>query len=636
MAANSLSATRCPRNALIVYGSETGNSQDAADELGRITERLWFSTTISELDAANLSNLGNYTIVIFVISTTGQGDLPLNARKFWKSLLRKRLPPNYLQSVNFAIFGLGDSSYPKFNWAARKLHKRLVQLGAREVYPRGEADEQHPEGLDASFLPWSIGLRKYLLGAYPLPHGLSPRSNTEFLEPKWKLRFLEDSNFARPVQINEDRLLPPDHLLPIKGSLTAVLTANKRITPESHYQDVRHLNLSVGESSNYTPGDIVTIYPKNFPKDVDELLSDMGWTQFADRPVEFIPSGEVLDLKLYPPPPIMHVLPYPKLTLRSLLLNYLDITAIPRRTFFSNLAHFTSDDSHKERLLEFTNPELIDELYDYTTRPRRSILEVLQEFSSVNIPFQWAASIFPLLRGRQFSIASGGALKHNVKGNTSIDLLVAIVKYQTVIRKIRQGVCTRYLASLPTGSKLNITVQKGGLNITRAEAHRPVVLVGPGTGVAPMRSLIWERYQWAEQLKLVENGNMNNANGHEFVAKTVLFFGCRSQNADFFYHDDWAKLHDQMSLEVYPAFSRDQREKIYVQDKIREQSKLVYNLLFNQGGIVYICGSSGKMPQAVREALIETFEKEGNIERDQAEKLLMTMEKNGRYKQETW
>lgn len=90
--------------------------------------------------------LREFDLVVFVVSTTGQGEVPKNGRKFWKGLLRRQLPPGCLAAVQFTTFGLGDSSYSKFNWAARKLHKRLEQLGACEFYPRGEADERHDDG----------------------------------------------------------------------------------------------------------------------------------------------------------------------------------------------------------------------------------------------------------------------------------------------------------------------------------------------------------------------------------------------------------------------------------------------------------------------------------------------------------
>ncbi len=422
------------------------------------------------------------------------------------------------------------------------------------------------------------------------------------------------------------------------GALQARLVKNSRLTPATHWQDVRQLELVTTSEVNYVPGDTITIFPENFEEDVEHFLELMGWAPIADNHIRFKPTKSDLDFQPYPPPPISLIETRSSFTLRSLLLNHLDITAIPRRTFFSLIAHFTDDPMHKERLLEFTNPEYIDELYDYTTRPRRSILEVLQEFQSVKLPWQWIASVLPLLRGRQFSIASGGVQKHPETGGTRFELLVAIVKYRTVIKKIREGVCTRYLAALREGSHIDVLLQKGGLHITKAEASQPVVMIGPGTGVAPMRSLIWERLAWAEEMKAGHqtNGHDDVNNGALADGETVLFYGCRNREADYFYQDEWRDLETRIGLQVFTAFSRDQKTKIYVQDLVREQAQLVYQLLHEQSGIVYICGSSGRMPQAVREALIEVFERGGYMERDAAESYLLSMEKEGRYKQETW
>ncbi|KAI9719653.1 MAG: hypothetical protein M1812_003424 [Candelaria pacifica] len=660
MSADSISH-ESSRTALILYGSETGNAQDVAEELGRLLERLHFLTRVTDMNSVDVSTLSLHTVAIFTTSTTGQGDIPTNARAFWKSLLRRRLPADYLQGVKFAAFGLGDSSYPKFNWAVRKLQKRLFQLGAREIYPRGEADEQHPEGSDGGYLPWSVELRAHLLHKYPLPNNISPIPDDVLLQPKWTLEVDKISNAERPTTNGNTSELhseyqgpgpppnvaaPPNDLVPIPASIKATLTKNIRVTPPSHWQDARHLTFVTESSVDYLPGDVLTIFPKNSSEDVERFLQLMGWVSQADKPIQFVPTTASVDLQTYPPPPIPNLLPYPQLTLRSLLTNYLDITSIPRRSFFSIISHFTNDVMHKERLIEFTNPEYIDELYDYTTRPRRSILEVLQEFESVKIPWQCVATVIPLLRGRQFSIASGGPLKTSINDDmiqqTKIELLVAIVKYRTVIKKIREGVCTRYLATLPIGSLLNVTIQQGGLGISKAEANKPVVMIGPGTGVAPMRSLIWERFAWSEQLKIQQKNastaatNINSPTHPIRVGENVLFFGCRNRTSDNFFAQEWADLEDQLGLKVFTAFSRDQKQKVYVQDLVREQSETVFRLLHDQQGIVYICGSSGKMPQAVREALIEVFEREGMFDRSIAEGYLLRMEKEGRYKQETW
>lgn len=486
---------------------------------------------------------------------------------------------------------------------------------------------------------------------YPLPKGQQPIPEDVLLQPKWILNLLNRSatdsqpviNGIAPDSESNDSIksaassISRQDLRPLPDALSAILTINVRVTPEIHWQDVRHLTLAVPESILYGPGDVLSITPKNFKDDVDVLLSRMAWTSVADKPVSFIPTRANVDLSSYPPPPISHLPAYPELTLRVLLSDYLDITSIPRRSFFSIIAHFAENPMHKERLLEFTNPEFLDEFYDYATRPRRSIIEVLEEFDSVKIPWEQAGVVFPLLRARQFSIASGGDLKKGADGGTRFELLVAIVKYQTVIKKIREGVCTRYLAALPVGSRLKITLHRGGLNFTKAEAARPVVLIGPGTGLAPLRSMIWERAAIAKEQRDGTSAEDNKKLAQ--VAQTLLLFGCRNERADYFFKDEWKDLEPSLDLQVMTAFSRDQKNKVYVQDLIRKNFELCRRLLQDEKGIVYICGSSGKMPQAVREALIEIFQGLDQTiisSRDAAENYLIQMEKEGRYKQETW
>jgi sulfite reductase alpha subunit-like flavoprotein len=488
--------------------------------------------------------------------------------------------------------------------------------------------------IDGSFLPWTTTLRNSLLEEYPLPGGTEPIPDDVLLDPKWLLDFA-GTNSAVPgndqaiLQTNGDAAeIPAQDLLDVPGGLTANITSNDRVTPTTHWQDVRHLKLDIEGLHPYVPGDVLTIYPKNFPSDVDQFLAIMDWTPIADKPVHFTPSSSSTSptARL----PISTFSSTSTTTLRQLLTNHLDILSIPRRSFFAQLAHYTNDEFHRDRLLEFTNPEYIDELYDYTTRPRRSILEVLQEFESVKIPWQRVCSIIPTLRGRQFSIASAMTETPGGEGNTEkstrVELLIAIVKYKTVIKRIRQGVATRYIASFKPNQKITVTLSRGGLGVTQKELDRPVVMIGPGTGVAPMRALIQQRMQWR-----------NTPPFREVTAKDLLFFGCRNAESDYFFKDEWKTLTDSgVPLQVFTAFSRDQRQKIYVQDLIRQQSALVYNAIANENGIIYICGSSGKMPQAVREALIEGFQGHGKLSREDAEAYLVALEKNGRYRQETW
>jgi sulfite reductase alpha subunit-like flavoprotein len=396
------------------------------------------------------------------------------------------------------------------------------------------------------------------LDQYPLPEGQSPIPDNVLLEPRWILDYADGyqnelgyvNNVTHPNLSPSEK--PLEDLLHIPNGLTATLESNNRFTPTDHWQDVRNLTLTIPGPKPYGPGDILTIYPKNFPVDVDQLLELMNWTSIANIPLKFVPTSSGELASSYPPPPIP-ILPHgATLTLHSLLTNYLDIMSIPRRSFFSHLAHYTKDPFHVERLQEFTNPEYIDELYDYTTRPRRSILEVLDEFTSVKIPWQRICSMIPLLRGRQFSIASGGSLKTHpsIEHSTKVELLIAIVKYKTIIKRIRQGVCTRYIASLEPGQKIAVTLQKGGLSPRKADLEKPVIMIGPGTGVAPMRSLIYERMQWRQESGLQRRDESD-------VADT-LFFGCRNAEQDYFFRDEWGNLAQTTGLNVFAAFSRDQ------------------------------------------------------------------------------
>ncbi|KAJ5575815.1 hypothetical protein N7535_002741 [Penicillium sp. DV-2018c] len=650
------------RSILILYGSETGNAQEVAEELGALTERLHFATHVFELNQCKPEDLSSYTLTIFVTSTTGQGDFPANARTFWKSLLLKKLPATYLKGINFACFGLGDSSYPKygrsllyyydlqwlingrFNWAIRKLQKRLLQLSANEIYPTGEADQQHPEGLEGSSLPWMTGFRKQLLDRHPLPAGQDPIPSDVQLPPKWILQ-LKDENDTVPIPqaepVANGHRAPTDeypglhHLdhdyRPIPHTLSATLAENRRVTPQRHWQDVRRITLTVPDSVSYGPGDMIAITPKSSSADVQTLIDLMNWNDQADRPISLVPTGDIPS-----PPPIPGLYSYPNLTLRALLIDYLDVKGIPRRSFFSAIAHYTNDEMHKERLLEFTNPEYLDELWDYTTRPRRSILEILHEFDTVKIPWQHAISVLPIMRARQFSIASGGSRKQTADGKTQFELLIAIVKYQTVIKRIREGVCTKYLSILRPGSTLNVQLQPGGLNSSVQQLTAATVLIGPGTGIAPLRSMLWEK------VALVQAFREQNPGVNPPVGPTILLYGGRNRESDFFFEEEWTELSKLIPMQVLTAFSRDQPNKVYVQDIVRENFPLFFRLLHDMQGSVYICGSSGRMPQAVREALIEAFQHGGApvpgqpFNRSQAEAYLVNMEKVGRYRQETW
>ncbi|KAK6336125.1 NAPDH-dependent diflavin reductase [Orbilia brochopaga] len=622
----------------LLYASETGTTENLAEELGRTLERLHFNVTMMEMDFFEPKRLLATPLVVFMCPTTGQGDMPENMHKFWRFLLRKKLPADFLQAMRFTTFGLGDSTYPKYNWAVKKLHKRLLQLGGQEFYIRGEGDEQHSEGVDGAFVPWVEGLSTKLLELFPLPAGVDPIPSHQLLPPKLTVEVDDgkpaytSTSYAADISIDRG-----------PSSFTVTVDKNERVTAATHFQDVRHLTLSLPHPPTHSPGDALSILATNPSEVVKEALQILNLPVDADQPLRITPNSS--STRFISP-----------LTLRTLLTHHLDVTAIPRRSFFAFCAAFCSDEFHRERLVDFTDPKYAEELYDYTTRPRRSILEVLQEFDSVKIPLAYLVEVIPRIKGRLFSIASASgqhalsqrilqqspttnsttstaALDSADEGGGKLDLLVAIVRYRTVIKRIRQGLCTRYIAALKPGDRLSVTINRGGLGgaVRRVHLHTPILLIGPGTGVAPLRAMIWERLAQLEDV-----GSSNNG---LHPGKTLLLFGCRGVNADYYFGDEWQALQQRYGervVEVRTAFSRDGPEKRYVQHLIREAMGEVWSMVGERGGIVYVCGSSGRMPAAVREALIEVFEEAGGMSRDAAEAYLLTMENEGRYRQETW
>lgn len=636
-----------------------------------MAERLRFDTTVLDMDSVQLRDIAKPTVIIFAISTTGQGEMPQNARRFWKRLLSSALKPGLLRRVRFSSFGIGDSSYPRFNVAHRMLHGRLMQLGAQTFCERGEGNEQHPEGHSAAFRTWIVALRESLLEVFPLPESEPPIAADVFLEPRWKLERAQlahsnvhangygildgdtvEGQALHPGEVadgvpehadsNPDTLIssvdPSPALLPIKGAYAGHISSHERVTATDHFQDVRLLDIHITQPYPYRPGAVAVIYPKNFPQDIQDFINLMSWQDIADAPLSLVSSAQSMAGSSNSPSPLRHLdLQQNSLTLRWLLENVSDIMSIPRRSFFASLALFastaTEDDRYqKERLLELANPELIDELWDYTTRPKRTIVEVMMDFTTIKIPWQYALSVLPMMKGRQFSIASGGHLKQDASGGTKVELLIAIADPPSPIIKWRRryGVCTRYITTLKAGEQISIGLQQGYLDVQPDEMDVPVVMIGPGTGVAPMRSMIYQRLAWAKKTGIRPPGKR--------LQGDILVFGCRSDNADYFFRDEWEHLAEEEGLTVWVASSRDQaKPKRYVQDLIRANADRVHDALVAQQGKFYVCGSSGNMPKGVREALVDVLVMRGDsVTKEGAEVYVDNMEKEGRYKQETW
>ncbi|KAJ2610636.1 NAPDH-dependent diflavin reductase [Coemansia sp. RSA 1365] len=578
---------------LILYGSQTGYAQDSAHRIARQGWRRHFSVRVQAMDQIDKTEVFTSVCpVIFVCSTTGQGEEPDNMKRFWRFLLRKSIPHDALDGLSFAVFGLGDSSYQKYNFPAKRLFRRLQQLGANPIVPRGDGDDQHYLGIDGALDPWLDMLWDALLLRYPLPEPIVPDSVVP--DPSFDVAFVSNGKYT---SFNKAPI--------IEGGLLARLVAADRLTTRDHFQDVRHFQFELDDQESlpeWGPGDCAVLRPENLTPDVNKFLERMGWSESADLPLS-ITAHDSTDFPNWIPSCT---------TPRWLFTYYFDVMAVPRRSFFEMLYYFSEHENEKERLHDFSSTEGQEELQTYCMRPRRTILEVLDDLPHSRVPLEYIFDVFPPITERSFSISSASAVTSNL-----VDLTVAIVNYKTIMQAPRVGVCTKWLAQMPLKHRVQLRFAKGTMKLP-VDNSTPIIMVGPGTGIAAFMSFMYKR----------QNDGANS---------NYLFFGCRNEGKDFLYQKQLKKWVAEGSLHLFCAFSRDQEDqKVYVQQRIREQGDLVWSLINNLGATIFVSGNANRMPDDVRQAFIDVVKSHADTDEDAATSYIQSMIKARRYQEECW
>nr|XP_005908713.1 PREDICTED: NADPH-dependent diflavin oxidoreductase 1 [Bos mutus] len=551
---------------LVLFGSQTGTAQDVSERLGREARRRQLSCRVEALDSYPVVNLINEPLVIFVCATTGQGDPPDNMKSFWRFIFRRSLPSTALRQMDFAVLGLGDSSYAKFNFVAKKLHRRLLQLGGSALLPMCLGDDQHELGPDAAIDPWLQDLWEKVLGPHPVPLNLDLSPPGVLWPSKFTLQFLKDTPSSGPEELcaaGTDPQGPPSELQPF----LAPMVSNQRVTGPSHFQDVRLIEFDIsGSGISFAAGDLVLIQPENTASHVQQFCQALGLDpeqHFTLQPRE---PGVTCPTRLPQP-----------CSVRRLVSQYLDIASVPRRSFFELLACLSPHELEREKLREFGSARGQEELCEYCTRPRRTALESLQVEDGPH----------------------GTALER--------------------LREPRRGLCSSWLASLDPAQgpvRVPLWVRSGGLTFPKTP-HVPVIMVGPGTGVAPFRAAIQER---------VAQGETGN----------VLFFGCRRRDQDFYWEAEWEQLQARGCLTLVTAFSREQEQKVYVQHRLRALGPLVWELLDGRGAHFYLAGNAKYMPADVCDTLLSIFREEGGLSDPDAAAYLAQLQRTLRFQTETW
>lgn len=594
----------------ILYATSTGIAEDVAhmlsESLLRHSAPLLNCATIDEYPLAQLpQHAASNHLFIFIVATCGDGDAPPTMRKFWHFIRRADLPRGVLGQLKFAVFGLGDRAYVKFNAAARKIYRRLCDLGGKPVVALGLGDESAQGGIDAVLWPWWESVCRTVVLDYDEEGDkvgiVEPRLGIEILRRDGEGGGMRGNKWERGEARGGKRKLHE-----------GTVVENQVITDEKFLEDgreVRHISLDVAGAAlecgfkSYQPGDIVHVMPRNRDSAVDAFFQLTG---FDGRVVvEVVRTSCKTRFGSYS----LNVTT--PCTLREFVSTQLDLSCRPRRRFFERLAPFATDQQQKSKLIELTSAQGAEILTQYTYREKRSVLMVLRDFPSARPPLEHLVDMIPVLKSRPFSIAS------SVEGHAGeVHICAAMVKYTTPLRFKRVGVCSAFFMTLEVGDVVPVFLEKGtALQFDRSRAS---IMVGPGTGVAPMRSFI------------------TSCSPSEDIER-ILFFGCRLERGDFLYEYEWKRLLESGQLTALRiAFSRETSSKVYVQDKMRSEGDRLWRLIFTEKAKVHVAGTAGSMPKGVRQALVDICAGSGKLGEAKAEEFVQGMEAEGRLQMECW
>ena len=499
----------------IIYGTETGNAKKLANQLLGIFKKNKIQAKAVDAFQYPLEKIEKEEFLILIFSTQGDGDLPQNAQKFYDNLSNSDLK---LNQTKFAVFGLGDTSYPFFCKSGEEIDELFGKLGAQRVVDLVKVDLDYQEIAEN----WFADILKIIQS-----EGSSTVVQTQKLQSSSTQKKSYDGIVKHKVILND------------RGS-------NK---------ETYHIEITVDEQVDYEPGDALGVYPKN---NQTEILAIAKLFNEENRAKE---------------------------------LEEKNIRALSKKSIDQFATILDVD------ILE-TKIDLIDLLSKYYS-------------SESTIKFDNILTLLHPIAPRLYSISSSNEAHDN-----EIHLTVSLNTF-SVSDQQKTGLCSQFLADFEQDKSIEFYIHKNK-NFKLPDENQSVIMIGPGTGIAPFRSFLTHR-------------DAIGADG-----KNWLFFGEQHFVSDFYYQteiQEWLSTGVLSKLDT--AFSRDQKHKIYVQDRVKEQGKELYNWL-NNGAYLYVCGQKDGMSTDVESALIELIAKESNQDEVSAKNFLEQLEEEGRYQKDVY
>lgn len=691
---------------------------------------------------------------MLVVSTTGDGEVPNTALKFWKKLRKIPRTGPRLQHLRYSILGLGDTNYTNFCNGGKLFDQQFTELGAQAFYPCAWADDA--VGLELTVEPWIEGLWPALKNEHifeclktteksntmdttdvdstlpsegpisehdaksedpvPNPESDGPRlpnpllnnsitdiplgvelmkqaphsnyimdlaakpldnmSKVEILvQPELENGFsytdsglctshLEDTALTIPI------LSPPYLVMSLKPEekvdlnvcslqndapfpsmgcpiQRATVLSSCLLTSPGAVKTTLDLELYFEDPSAicYQPGDAISVICPNDEREVDLLIHRLGLVENADIPFELSIMSTTTKKKASCP----NYIPS-KCTIRHALTHCLDIREPPKKALLRMLVEYASSEKEKYRLQELCSKQGMAEYTKYIREPQISLLDLLLSFPSItSLPFERLIELLPRLLPRPYSVACSQEINKN---KLHIVFNVIEIPAGQGRRYRRQGVCSGWLEHITRPIRTTMNSEKSfeedlnALSLTEkpqvsiftrtvghfhlpANCNTPIIMIGPGTGVAPFIGYLQHRSWLQDQME----DKLNS------LGEAWLFYGCRHQKKDFLFKDDVNTFLEKGSLTKFlVSFSRDEQPEgspRYVQDNMHTHSKELIDLI-DKGAVIFVCGDAKNMAKDVNSTFVAILAQEKELTEEAATTFLMELRKEKRYLEDIW
>ena len=578
---------------LVLYGSNLGTAEGLAHAIAEDGRNRGFVATVGSLDD-HVGSLPKEGAVV-VVTASYNGQPPDNAAKFCQWLRDPSLPADAFAGVEYSVFGCGNRDWAATYQAIPTLiDAQLEKHGARAMYRRGEGDARGD--FDSDYRTWYGGLWPAVAVALNLPDSVAQTQSTR---PRFSVTFV-NKQAANPIILSYSA---------VGMTVRANLELQHRDCDRPSERSTRHLEIALPSGVHYSAGDHLGIVPRNGLDQIRRVL--LRFKLDAGLYLTITPHTNASTyLPINEPVPLLGV-----------LANRVELQDVVTRAQLARLAEYTHDAAHRAALLALAGDDDANQMR-YRAEvfvARKSVLDLLDEFPSCEPSFEAFLDLLPPLRPRYYSISSSPLVSAD-----TCSITVGVVEGPTRSgHGLFKGVCSNYLAAQPIGGTVYGFVRKPTIPFRPPDnPHAPMIMVGPGTGVAPFRGFLQERAALKQQ--------------GVPVGESMLFFGCRDPLQDFLYEDELRAFEAAGITRLCTVFSREpDKPKTYVQQAIKKQSEEVWRLL-QQEAVVFVCGEASRMAPEVRQAFVEVFRQRTGTTVADGQAWLTGLAASHRYLEDIW